>query len=215
MDNWLVSPCQIGRLNSLKRMLTSLEHPKDRVVVVATLPNPLTLDDLQGYADHVVLCPFTEHFIARWWNIGLDYVSHHAQTRHEAMVISSDAQGTPYSVGMLGVFMRQHNLTLVGANYHSDECRFFDPNTPSSPFNRVYGGCWMLAGESGLRIDENFRWWYSDDDFDMQARHKNGSGIIPGTGLVAEQDSCLSVEKQLWAVEDRVRYVDKWGREPW
>lgn len=193
----------------------SLEHPTDRVAVIATLPNPLTIDDVSGYADHVVLCSFSEPLIARWWNAGLDYIRERATSEHEVLAISSDYVGASYSVAMLGVFLRQHNLTMAGPNPWSNHQQFFDISTPRHSQGRVPGGCWMLAGESGLRVDEDFRWWYSDDDFDMQARQRSRSGIIPDTRLVAEADTPLSEEKQRWAVEDRAKFIVKWGQEPW
>lgn len=73
----------------------------------------------------------------------------------------------------------------------------------------------MLAGESNLRVDPQFRWWYSDDDLEMQARELGGAGVVQGTGLVAGPDSSLSEEKAIWAREDREKFVKKWGREPW
>ena len=217
MDSWIVCPCQRGRIDLLRRMLASLQHPRERVVIVATIPNPLTADDIVEYAGHLVLCNFAEINIARWWNAGLDAVARlaHRRSEYEVLVLSSDNVGTPHSVGIIAGFMRQHNLTMAGPNYHSDEFRFFDLTTPAHPHNRVPGGCWMLAGESGLRVDTDFRWWYSDDDFEMQCRQRSGSGVVPGTGLAAEADSPLTEEQARWAVEDRGRFVSKWGREPW
>ena len=215
MDSWIVCPCQASRLDLLKRMLMSLAHPRDHVVIVASLPDPLTHADLMDYADHVVSCAFLAHHISRWWNIGLDYVSQRAQSQHETLVLSSDNVGTPYSVAAIAGFLRSHNLTMAGPNYHSAEPRIFDMRTPRHPHNRVPGGCWMLAGESGLRVDEGFRWWYSDDDFDMMCRERSGSGVVPGTGFVAEPDTPLNEEKARWAAEDRIRFSNKWGMEPW
>jgi hypothetical protein len=162
-----------------------------------------------------VLHPFTEHHIAKWWNAGLDYISARAQSNHEVLALSSDYVGTPYSVAMIGVFMRQNNLTMAGPNHWTDKQQLFTLNEQRHAQGRVPGGCWMLAGESGLRVDESFRWWYSDDDIEMQARQRSGTGIIPGTGLVPEGDTALSDVKLLWAQEDRQKFISKWGKDPW
>lgn len=184
-------------------------------MVIATLPEPLTTSDLREFADHVVAVPFSEHYIAHWWNTGLDYIQDEARLQHEVLVLSSDYVGKPYSVAMLGVFLRQSGLTMVGPNPWSDQTVVFGAKDQRGCMSRVPGGCWMMAGESGLRVDPSFRWWYSDDDIEMQARHRTGTGILPGTGLVAEGDTPLSEEKQRWAVEDRKKFVEKWGCEPW
>jgi hypothetical protein len=214
MNSWVLSPCQRSRLTLLKRMLDSLEHPSDRVVIVATQPDPITADDLIGYAQHIVLCDFTEHHIAKWWNAGLDYIMARAAF-HEVLVLSSDHVGTTYSVAMLGTFLRKNDLTMVGPNPWCGSERIFRLGDQRATQSRVPGNCWMLAGESGLRVDENFRWWYSDDDIEMQARQYGGTGIVPGTGLVADADTPLNEEKQRWAAEDRQRFVTKWGIQPW
>jgi hypothetical protein len=195
-------------------MITSLGHPKDRVVVIATLPDPLTKEDLVGYADHVVLCNFTEHYIGKWWNVGLDYVRDHAQLEHEALVISSDYVGTKYSVAALGAALRQKNLTMVGPNLYTDQLKCMGLHDRCTVFDRVLGACWMLAGESGLRVDEQFRWWYTDNDIDWQARHCKGIGLVPHTGLIPEPDSALNEEKGRWAQEDLIKFEAKWGHKP-
>jgi hypothetical protein len=215
MDSWVLCPCQRSRLDLLKRMLTTLEHPPDRVVIVATQPDPLTKNDVAGYADHVILCSVLEPYISRWWNLGLNYIRYYAQPSHEVLTISSDVIGKPYSVAILGTFLRYHNLTMVGPNFHGNYQRIFRLEDHRGALERVQGCCWMLAGESGLRVDEDFRWWYSDDDFEMQARKHGGTGLAPHTGMEAAPDTPLSEEKAIWAVEDRQKFVAKWGRQPW
>lgn len=215
MDSWILCPCQRSRLPLLKRLLSSLQHPSDRVVVVTTQPNPIEIKDLDDIAGHRLLWPYEEHHIAKWWNLGLNYIASIARSNYEVLAISSDYVGTNYSVAMLGVFLRRHGLTMVGPNHWSGNAVYFGPDDERHATGRVPGGCWMLAGESGLRVDENFRWWYSDDDLEMQARQYSGTGILPGTGLVAEADTPLSAEKEQWAKEDRQKFIDKWKQEPW
>lgn len=170
---------------------------------------------MQGYADHVDTCYFDDHHISRWWNQGLHYIAQRADDKHEVLAVSSDYVGNEHSVRMLANFLRDRQLTMVGPNHWSNEERIFKLNDPRGTTTRVPGDCWMLAGESGLRIDENFRWWYSDDDLEMQARQYSGTGILPNTGLHPELDSPLSEEKHKWAIEDRAKFIAKWGKEPW
>jgi hypothetical protein len=217
MDSWVLVPCQRSRRDLLIRLLESLDHPRDHVVIVATVPEPLTADELDGYANHVISYPTPEQHISRWWNAGLDYIeSVRASRRHwEVLAISSDYQGTPYSVAVLGTFLRCRDLVMVGPDHHSDQERIFTFDQQRNVMERVPGACWMLRGESGLRVDTDFRWWYSDDDLEMQARKAGGVGVVPGTGLVSGLDSYLSEEKAIWAAEDRAKFIDKWSRQPW
>jgi hypothetical protein len=199
----------------LHRLLGSLEHPRDRVVIVATVPDPLTADDVAGLANHVISYPTPEQHISRWWNAGLDYIAEQAQVNHEVLAISSDYVGTNYSVAALGAFLRRYGFTMVGPDHHTDSHRFFRAGEPRGALDRVPGACWMLAGESKLRVDTDFRWWYSDDDLEMQAREVSGAGVIGGTGLEPGPDSYLSEEKAIWAAEDRERFIQKWSQQPW
>jgi len=216
MDSWILCPCQRSRLDKLKRMLSSLDHPVDRTVLVVTHPDPITEADFDGSIYPRIVHAFPhERFISQWWNVGLDYIQKVAQKRHEVMAISSDMIGMSYSVAVMGAFLRRHNLTMAGPNLWTEEERLFGFNDPRGATHRVPGCCWMLAGETRLRLDESFRWWYSDDDLEMQARFLGWVGIVPGTDLVGEPDTPLSAEKQEWALEDRQKFVNKWGREPW
>lgn len=186
------------------------------MVVVATEPDPLRYKDVSDLADHVVQYPTTEQHISRWWNAGLDYIEEKTTCgTHEVLAISSDYAGTPYSVAVLGAFLRRHGLTMVGPDHHTSGQRFLREGEPRGTVDRVPGACWMLAGESALRVDTDFRWWYSDDDLEMQARKRGGAGVIAGTGLEPGPDSYLSEEKAIWAAEDRERFRQKWGKYPW
>lgn len=207
----------------LKGTLRSYAHPADRVVIVATQPDPLTRSDLAGLADHVVLHDDTAHLIGAWWNRGLDYIAERAgEGEFEVFAPSSDVVGTPESIPRLRRFLRGAGLVMVGPDYHGGPDRpahpshqIFQLNDTRTVHRRVPGACWMLAGELKLRVDPQFRWWYSDDDLEMQSRAAGGVGILAGTELVPGPDSGLSAEKAVWAQEDRQKFVKKWGREPW
>ena len=216
LNAWVLVPCQRSRLPLLRRLLESLQHPAERVMIVGTLPDPLTLVDLAGIAEHLVVFPSTEISIAKWWNLGLDAIAAQAQPdAYEVLVVSSDYVGTVHSVGILALFLRANTLAMSGPEHHSDQPQIFRRDSVRSAYGRVPGACFMLAGEFGSRADENFRWWYTDDDFEMQARHLSAVGIVPGTGLVSGPDTPLSEQCLQWAQEDRARYVAKWGKEPW
>lgn len=215
MDSWVLIPCQRSRLDLLRRLLTSLDHPAQRIVLVATHPDPIQQMDISDLAGRCVIAQASERSISQWWNLGLNYVQHFAQPRHEVAVFSSDMQGTSYSVAAMGTELRRHNLTMVGPNLWGTTFERFNLGDERGPCSRAPGCAWMLAGESNLRCDEQFRWWYADDDIEMQARKHSGVGLVPHTGLYGEADTPLNEEKSHWAVEDRQKFIAKWGKEPW
>lgn len=207
----------------LGRCLSSLDHPLARTAIVVTQPDPIREEDLSeiGYLSssgrypHIVAFESEEINISKWWNTGLDYIKEHAQHRHEVLVLSSDIVGCSYSVAMLGAFLRRDNLAMVGPNLWGNIEQKFGKDSARGTHTRVAGCCWMVKGELGLRCDESFRWWYSDDDIEMQARQLGGTGILPYTLMVGGPDSYMSEEKAKWAVEDRQRFITKWGIAPW
>lgn len=84
--------------------------------------------------------------------------------------------------------------------------------------NRMQGAAFIVAGEVGLRADENMRWWWQDTDLDWQARAAGGTVIIPGYEAVNSRpnDFTYSVPglgEQ--AGRDREAFARKWGGNPW
>lgn len=216
MDNWILVPCSSTRLSELFRLLHSLKHRADHVVVVTTQPNPIQIDDMFDLTEHVVLFNSTEINISKWWNLGLDYISKLAEQEHEVLCLTSDYVGDTYSVCKLSDFLRSYNLAMAGPGHHFPQHRIFNLHDVRTPPERVPGACWMLAGETKLRADEEFRWWYSDDDLEMQARRYSAVGVVPGTALVSTAgDTPLDEKRAIWAQEDRQKFIRKWGKEPW
>jgi hypothetical protein len=214
IDPWLLIPCQGARTEMLWETLDSLQHPPERTVIVTTSEDPVRYGDI---GTHTLELPYDGQRISSWWNAGIDYIRARCgdQLFFEIAVISSDVQGHPGSIEIMAETLRFHDLEMVGPNYHREAFSFFDRESSRTVHNRVPGACWMIKGESGLRLDEQFRWWYSDDDLEMQARQRGDVAIIPDTGFRPGPDSVLSPELQQWAREDRQKFIDKWGMEPW
>lgn len=85
----------------------------------------------------------------------------------------------------------------------------------SGPLPRLEGFAFIINTAFGIRLDEQFQWWWGDTDLDWQARRAGGTVIVPGaidhrypngttTGILAEI-----------AGHDRDRFVAKWGSAPW
>lgn len=215
-STWLVVPCQRARLPQLGRLLDSLQHPPDLTVVVA---DGFDAADLAG--QHVVPQePERGMNLARWWNLGMDYAASVAgDAWHEVAVVSSDVVGRPDSLALLRAKIRVDGLTMVGPNLAGDADATWHAGSQRTVATRVPAECWMLPGELGLRADERMRWWYADDDLEMQARRYGALGlvgVVGGTGLrLGDPSSYLSEEQQRWAAESRELFVSKWGCQPW
>ena len=93
---------------------------------------------------------------------------------------------------------------------------FHTHSGPVPLHTRMQGFAFILAGESGLRADEQFRWYCGDDDLGWRAAGVGGMVMIPGfpvNHLYPNQQ--VTPEIQVLIAEDMQRFVDKWGQRPW
>lgn len=200
-------------------MLASLVVDPEQVVVVTTLPDPIQPRDLDGAANHLLVFEKPGMLFGEWLNYGFEYLSCWSEP-YEVLCIGSSLRGVEHTIPALARALRGEQLTMCGPDLfgrlagmevetHRDDQRTL--------WNRVPATCFMVAGELGLRFDEQFRWWYSDDDLEMQARTLGPVGLVGGCGVVAThpEGHYLSEGQARWAVEDRAKFVAKHGCEPW
>lgn len=220
---FLLIPCTGSRVPELLDTIKLTGVLPHDVVVVTTDPDPVKLGDLEGRASVVLKFAGPGMRFGEWINFGLDHLAEVAailgEQHYDVACLSSDVQGCDrFAMVSMSTELRERKLAMVGP----DLTQFTVPagdvlvstTQPRTVFNRVHGSCFMVAGELGLRFDPQFRWWYSDDDFETQHRHAGGVGLIGGLGIV-HYDNPPSAESQAHAVVDRQRYVDKWGWQPW
>lgn len=81
---------------------------------------------------------------------------------------------------------------------------------------RMTGWAFMLRGETGLRVDETFQWWFGDSDLDWNAR-QNG-GMLMFSGPVPENrcaNGYTTGERAAQAGRDHAAFLAKWGMTAW
>ena len=101
-----------------------------------------------------------ERNISAWWNLGLDAAGEDADGPHDVLIINDDAIAPPHLIASLSMAMRAGTAALAY------------PAIPGREW--ITGWCFMLSGETGLRADPQFPWWYSDDDLCLQAKAAGG-----------------------------------------
>jgi hypothetical protein len=214
MNPWLVIACPGSRADELGRCLGSLQHPPERTVIVSALhhdalavPRSIWTPDMSYKLDKA------ETFsLPRLWNHGLMVAYEHEAT-HVA-VFASDIVGHPGSIPTLAAAMSTQQWAMAGPTLHGGTTRTLA--LPRTTTERVPGACFMLDATHHLLLNERYRWWYGEDDLEMRAREVGPVGVVEGTGLeLSAPDTALTPERQVWAVEDRSRFVRNWGCEPW
>lgn len=82
---------------------------------------------------------------------------------------------------------------------------------------RMCGWAHILAGEKGLRYDEELQYWFSDDSMDWVARQNGGMVIIPGFPVQnLYPNGLMTPELHVQAGKDRETFARKHnGLTPW
>jgi GT2 family glycosyltransferase len=79
------------------------------------------------------------------------------------------------------------------------------------------GWAFMLRGESGLRFDEQFEWWYGDSDLERQVRLAGKQTVCVGGCYANHLYPMLSSKdpaRLVQAKEDERRFAVKYGLDP-
>jgi hypothetical protein len=217
---WVLVPCPRARVSELRDCLTSLGQPRERVVVVTTLPDPILPPDITDLAATLLLDETPGVNMSRWWNLGLDHIACTVDAEpYEVLITSSDCYGSPGGVADLARVLREQDVTMAGPDWNGrlapGQVERQDGTVKRTVYNRLPGACTMLAGESGLRANEQYRWFFCDDHLETIARHTRGVALVGGINLHHHGDKPLDEQKAGWAKEDRAKYVMTWGHEPW
>lgn len=159
--------------------------------------------------------------ISRWWNEGLSAV--------EDVILKADPGPTKWDVAVLnddaivpeGWFdavagtMRQMGVAAAcSGGYGMPVLHTQDQAPPLA--TRMRGFAFILAGELGLRADEQFVWYCGDDDLGRRAAVAGGMVMVPGFHVDhLYPNGQLTPELHAAIAGDMQRYVDKHGGRPW
>lgn len=158
------------------------------------------------------------------WNAGLDAAEKDARSkgydRWNVLIANSDLRVGPNFLYTLakGLRSRPNNAiaypNIYGIGYN-DLAEFDNPNYAGQT---MAGYAWMLAGETGLRVDEQFGWWYGDADIELQARRAGYNVVCVGACRAPEHldanGSVYSQDRFAQIRADETRFAVKWGIDP-
>lgn len=157
--------------------------------------------------------------ISRWWNFGLDYVDE-----------VSIPNGPKYDVAILNddvivpegwfdaVAGKMRDMRAVGASSGSPTGMpvLHSHSGQRDLATRLQGFAFIHAGETGVRADEQFRWYCGDDDLEWRLSALGGVVVIPSHPVQhLYPNGQVTPEMQVLIAEDMQRFVGKWGMRPW
>lgn len=155
------------------------------------------------------------------WNLGIDQAT---ETAHEygwpqwnVLVVNDDIVAPPGLVHALSQEMRATSAVCAFPDQFGTGSRVLHRvPQPTRVQDRICGYCFMLRGETGIRADEELRWWFGDDDIDWRARQAGGSLLVPGVSVVhrapdvqTRADPVLSEQTNT----DHKTWKAKWGHD--
>jgi hypothetical protein len=153
--------------------------------------------------------------ISQWWNlgIGLAAASYIREPAYDVLIVNDDIIARPGMAATLSAQMRATTAVLAcpwrGGGFPGPVKLLTRPGWDHD----ITGWCFMLRGETGLRCDEQFEWWYGDNDLDWTARLAGGSLRIAGcepVHLYPDHQTQASPQLLARTLIDRKLFEAKW-----
>ena len=158
--------------------------------------------------------------ISHWWNVGLEVADGFAfdegADTWEVAVLNDDVIVPEGWFDAVATGMRQNDCAAAcsgGVGYQGWVWR--EPK-PVPLQTRMQGFAFILAGERGLRANENLRWYFTDDYIDWESRKLGGMVMINGFHVNhLYPNGQLTPEIEATIARDAQTFVDIYGMRPW
>lgn len=158
--------------------------------------------------------------ISRWWNIGLNWAEKVAQASGEetwdVAVINDDVIVPDTWLCYVADDMRTLGCKAACSGGNGNSVTIHRNPGPINIFTRIQGFAFVIAGESGLRADEDLHWWYQDDKLGADAASAGGMVMFPGCAVNhLYPNSQMTNEMHVQIAQDRAVFIEKMGYVPW
>jgi hypothetical protein len=211
----------------LKDSVKAIMDQVDRVVIVATGGDTAFWAVMRSWVKVEVLGVIRpEANISVWWNAGLNRVERRVtqpiaggqivlQHKWDVAVLNDDAIVPEGWFDAVAGTIRQMGVAAGCSGAHGMPVLHTQDVAPPLQ-TRMQGFAFILAGELGLRADEQFIWYCGDDDLGRRAAVAGGMVMVPGFPVEHLYPNGQVSGKLMSAIPgDMQRYVDKWGQRPW
>lgn len=209
----------------------TLEAIRPQVDTLTVLDNasepPLTVPQGVG----LMYIPDQPPNLAKWWNIGLDFVAHwYSQYNvggYDVALLCDDAIVPEGWFTAVTSAMRETGTSAGSSSPFGQKTWPTNAGEPSDMIKRDMDGdimhrmcswAFIVAGESKVRADESMHWWFFDTCFDIQCRRERGTVLISTHPVPNQQPNHYTNVKPHLAEQagrDRATFAAKYGRTPW
>lgn len=165
--------------------------------------------------------------LSQLWNIGLHAVNflhfgkHRLFSDYAVTVFNDDISIPEGYTERMATALELYDVDIAFPDQFgigTDVVNRSAPGTCLDLMRRVTGYAFTLRGSAQLYADESLRWWYGDDDLEMQARARRGTVLVGGVTVEhsdANGNHIRRPELQEQACLDRATFVEKHGFQPW
>jgi hypothetical protein len=174
-------------------------------------------------AHGAVKCDLGSVNISRWWNVGLDtartaFPNHmDPHTKWDVAILNDDAIVPEGWFDAVSGAMRTMQVAAGCSGGQGSMPVLQTVPGPVGLQNRLQGFAFILAGELGLRANEEIRWHFSDDYIDYESRKLGGMVMVPGYHVRhLHPDQQVSPAMAIMCAEDAQKFHDLYnGAMPW
>ncbi len=206
----------------LKDCLMAISPQVDSIILVYTVP---WQDGEVRPHPHfgVALRDVGSPNISRWWNEGLDICTQvmdmtegDTPGRYDVAILNDDVIVPPGWFDAVSDGMRMYECAAACSGAPNSSPVLLQRPGPVPLHTRLQGFAFILAGEKGIRANEELRWYFSDDYIDWRARELGGMVMVPGHSVNhLYPNEQMTGELHQFSAEDAAKFKEIWGVMPW
>lgn len=203
-----------------KECLMAVVDQVDRVIVVEGGPDAAYVDS-DDFDLTVIREPDVN--ISRWWNLGLTLIADRVKefqgpgVHWNVVILNDDAIIPPGWVAAVSNTMRVMGAAAGSSGNPNPWPILHQRPGPVDLSTRLQGYAFILAGERGVRANEQLKWYFSDDHVDWMSRQHGGTLSLPGYHVRhLYPNGQMTAELQVQIAEDARAFTAYWaGMRPW
>lgn len=220
-----------NRPAELARLISQIRADVDGVVIIDNASDPRvdvtymfpSVDEEIGRLceGHIICDDEQPPHLYRMWNEGLAEIESLAVARRydawDVAIFNDDAIVPAGWFDIVVNGLRRHDTVIASTGWCGPVAQEIVLRGPGEGgfTARMCSWAFVMRGESGLRADERFRWWYGDNDFDWQARVAGGVVLLPGPLVGNEHANTTTIGALAeQSGHDAEAFKQKWGRLP-
>lgn len=158
----------------------------------------------------------------RMWNVGLDRAANATPGAHNVVIVNDDVEVPNEFCAQLEAALRSDDDHWIAyPNWRGTELKPGQVVRTASDLmagQTMSGWAFMLRGETGLRFDEQFDWWYGDADLERQVRAAGKHVVCVGGCYARHLEPLKSTFEDpvrlAQARADEERFAKKWELDP-